>query len=85
MWEKTYVFCFLASLQLATISFHVCIFQGLANYGLWVKLGWLHLFVNKLLGANMKSLGYIECGCANDDEEEQPLEKEEINLIVYFI
>ncbi len=36
------------------------------------------LFVNKLLGANMKSLGYIECGCANDDEEEQPLEKEEI-------
>lgn len=26
------------------------------------------LIVNKLLGGNAKSLGYIECGCKDDEE-----------------
>ena len=27
------------------------------------------LIVNKLLGGNAKSLGYIECGCKDDEDE----------------
>jgi len=28
------------------------------------------LIVNKLLGGNAKSLGYIECGCKDDEDED---------------
>lgn len=37
------------------------------------------LIVNKLLGGNAKSLGYIECGCKDDEEvvEEPQAEIEE--------
>lgn len=34
------------------------------------------LIVNKLLGGNAKSLGYIECGCKDDEDViEEPAEE----------